>query len=235
MYNLFEPLTHKELDSLDDFLSSRVSDDEDTRGKDEGIYNISSLDGLLAAVVSAPVTTAPSLWLSVIWGDYEPEWKNENEFNEIFSLMMRHMNAIIDCLNDSSEHYEPIFLGRNVGDREIVLVDAWCTGYIKGVDLVYDDSHNNTELKVLLMPIIAFGTKSGWDSLENLNNQEQENISKAVAPNAKEIYTYWSKLRQQESIDQVPHKTFRHETPKISRNDPCPCGSGKKYKKCCLH
>jgi hypothetical protein len=23
------------------------------------------------------------------------------------------------------------------------------------------------------------------------------------------------------------------ETPKIGRNDPCPCGSGKKYKKCC--
>jgi SEC-C motif-containing protein len=25
----------------------------------------------------------------------------------------------------------------------------------------------------------------------------------------------------------------RRETPKIGRNDPCPCGSGKKYKKCC--
>ena len=23
------------------------------------------------------------------------------------------------------------------------------------------------------------------------------------------------------------------ETPRIGRNDPCPCGSGKKYKKCC--
>ena len=22
---------------------------------------------------------------------------------------------------------------------------------------------------------------------------------------------------------------------KIGRNDPCPCGSGRKYKKCCLH
>ncbi|MBQ2707482.1 MAG: SEC-C domain-containing protein [Clostridia bacterium] len=22
-------------------------------------------------------------------------------------------------------------------------------------------------------------------------------------------------------------------TPKVGRNDPCPCGSGKKYKKCC--
>lgn len=23
-------------------------------------------------------------------------------------------------------------------------------------------------------------------------------------------------------------------TPKVGRNQPCPCGSGKKYKKCCL-
>ncbi len=27
---------------------------------------------------------------------------------------------------------------------------------------------------------------------------------------------------------------FRRETPKVGRNDACPCGSGKKYKKCCL-
>ncbi len=27
---------------------------------------------------------------------------------------------------------------------------------------------------------------------------------------------------------------YVRETPKIGRNDPCPCGSGKKYKKCCL-
>ena len=25
----------------------------------------------------------------------------------------------------------------------------------------------------------------------------------------------------------------RHDGPKVGRNDPCPCGSGKKYKKCC--
>lgn len=28
-------------------------------------------------------------------------------------------------------------------------------------------------------------------------------------------------------------KTVRRAAPKIGRNDPCPCGSGKKYKKCC--
>ena len=28
------------------------------------------------------------------------------------------------------------------------------------------------------------------------------------------------------------HKTIVREGPKVGRNDPCPCGSGKKYKKC---
>ena len=28
---------------------------------------------------------------------------------------------------------------------------------------------------------------------------------------------------------------FKRDTPKVGRNDPCPCGSGKKYKKCCLN
>ena len=26
----------------------------------------------------------------------------------------------------------------------------------------------------------------------------------------------------------------RRQTPKVGRNDPCPCGSGKKFKKCCM-
>jgi SEC-C motif domain protein len=37
--------------------------------------------------------------------------------------------------------------------------------------------------------------------------------------------------------DQRPHASssqpVRQSTPKVGRNDPCPCGSGKKYKKCC--
>jgi preprotein translocase subunit SecA len=32
--------------------------------------------------------------------------------------------------------------------------------------------------------------------------------------------------------DDAPVQTMRREEPKVGRNDPCPCGSGKKYKKC---
>lgn len=34
-------------------------------------------------------------------------------------------------------------------------------------------------------------------------------------------------------MQEVQGETVRREAPKIGRNDPCPCGSGKKFKKCC--
>jgi uncharacterized protein YecA (UPF0149 family) len=43
---------------------------------------------------------------------------------------------------------------------------------------------------------------------------------------------------QQRAAAQAPQgevvvKQIKLEAPKVGRNDPCPCGSGKKYKKCC--
>jgi len=40
-----------------------------------------------------------------------------------------------------------------------------------------------------------------------------------VAPNSK--------------LSPAPSSPISRATPKIGRNEPCPCGSGKKYKKCC--
>jgi len=39
----------------------------------------------------------------------------------------------------------------------------------------------------------------------------------------------------QENFSQVKAITFENDNKKIGRNDPCPCGSGKKYKKCCMN
>ncbi|MBR5756977.1 MAG: SEC-C domain-containing protein, partial [Thermoguttaceae bacterium] len=42
--------------------------------------------------------------------------------------------------------------------------------------------------------------------------------------------------QQEEAIEASKDKkveTFRRKQPKVGRNDPCPCGSGKKYKNCC--
>ncbi|MBR1470811.1 MAG: SEC-C domain-containing protein [Lachnospiraceae bacterium] len=48
----------------------------------------------------------------------------------------------------------------------------------------------------------------------------------------------WEQIFDQEKLEELYKEaraagTVRHEQPKIYPNDPCPCGSGKKYKKCC--
>lgn len=42
-----------------------------------------------------------------------------------------------------------------------------------------------------------------------------------------------SRPRPERQPDRHDSTTFVRANPKIGRNDPCPCGSGKKYKKCC--
>lgn len=37
---------------------------------------------------------------------------------------------------------------------------------------------------------------------------------------------------ERERLAAMPKQPYRREEPRVGRNDPCPCGSGKKYKKC---
>lgn len=37
---------------------------------------------------------------------------------------------------------------------------------------------------------------------------------------------------ERERLANQPRQPYRREEPRVGRNDPCPCGSGKKYKKC---
>lgn len=52
--------------------------------------------------------------------------------------------------------------------------------------------------------------------------------------NEKEVEKWMEKNAHLFNLGDVPKvETYRRETPKVGRNEPCPCGSGKKYKKCC--
>lgn len=59
---------------------------------------------------------------------------------------------------------------------------------------------------------------------------------------AKWLYTLsnWSNVFSDEKRDEIEKsfnqsKIFVNSDKKVGRNDPCPCGSGKKYKKCCIN
>jgi SEC-C motif-containing protein len=59
-----------------------------------------------------------------------------------------------------------------------------------------------------------------------VDGQDHEHVEAAVFGREEGRWVYTGQLER-------AGKTVRYETPKPGRNDPCPCGSGKKYKKCC--
>ena len=59
MQNISHPLNDEEIDRLDRFLLDRIDDEADTEDKDEGVLDISELDGFFTALVSGPVIFRP--------------------------------------------------------------------------------------------------------------------------------------------------------------------------------
>ena len=58
------------------------------------------------------------------------------------------------------------------------------------------------------------------------NGEEQEHLETAIFSREQGRWVYAGQVSPR-------GQTVRREAPKVGRNDPCPCGSGKKYKKCC--
>jgi uncharacterized protein len=226
MQNLFTHLTNEEMDQLGKFLLDRINEDDVTEGRDEGILDISTLDGFMTALVSGPSVIPPSQWLPAVWGEFEPEWESAKHFETILTLMMRHMNDIAGMLMEAPDEFEPIFMEREVDGKLYCIVDEWCEGYLRGMSLNSKPWSEVDGIETLLGTLLLFASEEGWEKLEGLPEDEVERHQRRIAPAVRRIHAYWLERREHERTNQ------RNES-KTGRNDPCPCGSGKKYKKCC--
>ncbi|MDR2945686.1 MAG: preprotein translocase subunit SecA [Candidatus Adiutrix sp.] len=68
--------------------------------------------------------------------------------------------------------------------------------------------------------------------ISHVRIQREEDVDE-LAPKEPEQNMVLSHGGQQEEREAPKARPETRETPKIGRNDPCPCGSGKKYKQCC--
>lgn len=50
---------------------------------------------------------------------------------------------------------------------------------------------------------------------------------------APDLIPIWVEMLHQWRIENDPYRPVQPRHAKLGRNDPCPCGSGRKYKKCC--
>jgi len=231
--NLDQPLSAEEMGFLDDFLLYRTDDDEYDADKDEGVFNLSMLDGFLTAVISGPEMVPPSQWMPSLWGDDEQIWDSEDQLRQIMSLLMRHMSGIAGTLLESPEDFEPIFLSREVEGKEYLIVDEWCEGYLRGVSLSGAKwNKGGKEIRSLLEPIALFASEAMDEERDKLSAEQIEALQQAITPAVREIYRFWM-ARRQKTGRVVMDESDAKMSAKVGRNEPCPCGSGKKFKRCC--
>ena len=224
------PLSNREIKELHAFLLA-----------EDGLENpmdFFTFDGFICAVLSGPNTIMPSEWLRWVWdqerGEQPPEFSSEKQAKRILSLLIGHANVLAFTLIHGPQHYEPLFYSHKIEGNSVPIIDEWCCGYVKGIALDPEGWQPLIDARPDWFEVIhLYGTTSGWERLKELVDAHEDSVTRhqafvdRIAPAARNIHAYWLAHR-------APRERLRqlNKAPAPGRNDPCPCGSGKKFKRC---
>ena len=147
-----------------------------------------------------------------------------------------------------SECCEVFIKGTKKAPTAVALMRSRYTAFaVRELDYIYNTHHESTRKDLDMDSIKSWALNSEWLGLEiretskgtekdtegqvefkcifNFNGAEQVHH---------ELSTFTKENGQWFFVDgSMKNNTVRRVEPKVGRNDPCPCGSGKKAKKCC--
>ncbi len=216
-------LTLVELDCLEELLDSEVFAD--------GTMRLDEIQAFLCAVVSGPVAVAPEDWLGEILGGGE----GSQERAEAEALLLRLRDEIVFDLGNQDCVAPILYPLEEASDEDDYA--AWADAYVYGCGLSGDwfelAGKHGDDLAELLEPLFLLNGTLREDveaSGERWFSPAEEarvvaEVREGLPDIVQALYDFW---RTKAGI-----ATVRREDPKVGRNDPCPCGSGRKFKQCC--
>jgi uncharacterized protein len=216
-------LTDAELDRLEQYLNAPE--------RIEATLPLDAVQALLCAVSSAPAPIARERWIAAVLGPGH-QFATPAEAAQITALLERFQESTARQLNEG-EGFDFILYGTEDDENDLA---AWAEGYLMGVDLAdpaWEDEADPDDLERILFPFLALTGEAKEMALEEgeawMDEAEEKRmmkeVSEGLADHLLDVRRYW--------FDKSIPGTVRRESPKVGRNDPCPCGSGKKFKNCC--
>jgi uncharacterized protein len=205
--DLSKPLSHRELNDLANFLD-----------RSAGVCGFAFTEGLLTAIATAPETIPPSLWLAEVFPD--PRWESMEACEAVVQPLMRLYNSITDALRSG----ELLLCTAFEEDEEFI---DWCSGYLLVAERDAAWSEELVPDAPSLEPWYAVvGEVPAIDAL----SRPLDRFRAEIPQRALEMYAFWSDWRLNPSLagGRIPAVSIR-----VGRNEPCPCGSGRKFKRCC--
>jgi len=223
-------LSNDELDRLNELLSRFAA---------KRAMNVEQLDGFFAALISGPDEVLPSEYLPEIWGDKmvnEDTFRAQPILQDFLLLVTRHWNTISQTLR-SGNVYTPLILQDELG---VYHANDWANGFLRGMELrrdgwaplLDDEDHGGCLVAIFALKHEHDPDPEARSYDQPIGDELREKLIMGAAAGVMQIYRYFE-VRRLMSAAETAGTTFRRLVPKIKRNDPCPCGSGRKYKQCC--
>jgi len=194
---------------------------------------LTQLDGFLTGIAVSPDLVKPGQWIRQIWagddGEGEPDFEDERDLQHFLDLVMRHYNLILASLDHPGGYAPVLETDTRTGET---LWEMWVEGFGQAMDLApggwaridADDDAGCAAALAGIRTLRAFA-----DGTLDLKRKEEDRWD-AQAP---DLIPIWVEMLHQWRLDNDPNRPAIAKRTKVGRNDPCPCGSGKKYKKCC--
>lgn len=228
-----EPLMSQDFEWIESILNKYQEPDS--------IQTAFDLDGFITAIVISPSDIPPHIWLPFIFNDEQgAQWEDEEEEEKFIRLVMNWFYEVYASRQGKSD-YNPMFPEIQRQGLPYIYVAPWSNGFLRGSCLWMDFDDMEEAAKPhfheLVMPAListpdTFEEVSGevltpeqrddWDDvfMDKISGLHGEMIT-----HLEKLSHLWHPLKAQAPI--------KNESPKVGRNDPCPCNSGKKFKKCC--
>ena len=213
--------------TFDEAARSRLMELLDAKSEAHNTMRCDEVQGFMIALLSGPDALNPTNWLPEILG--EESLFDAKERTEIERLVMAMAADMRMKLNEKTLP-DLWFYEDEAGNPDFY---TWCNAYLYALDIVPTDwfeAVDQEEFEDLFYPIMALGgiydDEENGEVILHLNEKELTQLESDLPHVLLDIYWYW------QAIINKP-QTVRREGEKVGRNDPCPCGSGKKYKACC--
>ena len=213
--------------TFDEAARSRLMELLDAKSEAHNTMRCDEVQGFMMALLSGPDALNPTNWLPEILG--EESLFDAKERTEIERLVMAMAADMRMKLNEKILP-DLWFYEDEAGNPDFY---TWCNAYLYALDIVPTDwfeAVDQEEFEDLFYPIMALGgiydEEENGEVILHLNEKELTQLESDLPHVLLDIYWYW------QDIINKP-QTVRREGEKVGRNDPCPCGSGKKYKACC--
>lgn len=213
--------------TFDEAARSRLMELLDAKSEAHNTMRCDEVQGFMMALLSGPDALNPTNWLPEILG--EESLFDAKERTEIERLVMAMAADMRMKLNEKILP-DLWFYEDEAGNPDFY---TWCNAYLYALDIVptdWSEAVDQEEFEDLFYPIMALGgiydDEENGEVILHLNEKELTQLESDLPHVLLDIYWYW------QAIINKP-QTVRREGEKVGRNDPCPCGSGKKYKACC--